>query len=145
VGYGADGEFYSITGHTFDHGAGMPAGRSFCDSHLQEQDGQCVVVGDPTEGALIVAAGKAGLTQQALEQEMPRLDTIPFESDFQYMATLHKSKPDQLIYVKGSTEAILKRCAQRLNTEGRLVPLDRTQVEGRCMAEQGYVPAFKSQ
>jgi len=41
-----------------------------------------VVVGDPTEGALIVAARKAGLTQQALEQEMPRLDTIPFESDF---------------------------------------------------------------
>jgi len=61
-----------------------------------------VVVGDPTEGALIVAASKAGLTQQALEQEMPRLDTIPFESDFQYMATLHKK--DQLIYVKGSTE-----------------------------------------
>jgi len=50
-----------------------------------------VVVGDPTEGALIVAARKAGLTQQALEQEMPRLDTIPFESDFQYMATLHKA------------------------------------------------------
>jgi len=62
---------------------GMPAGRSLCnDSHLQEQDGQCVVVGDPTEGALIVAARKAGLTQQALEQEMPRLDTIPFESTF---------------------------------------------------------------
>jgi len=90
---------------------------------------------------------KAGLTQQALEQEMPRLDTIPFESDFQYMATLHKNKPDQLIYVKGSTEAILKRCAQRLNTEGRLVPLDRTQVERSAdvMAEQGYAywPAKK--
>jgi len=41
-----------------------------------------VVVGDPTEGALIVAAGKAGLTQQALEQEMPRLDTIPLNQTF---------------------------------------------------------------
>jgi len=50
--------------------------------------------------------------------------------------TLHKSKPDQLIYVKGSTEAILKRCAQRLNTEG-LGPLDRTQVEQRCNGRAG--------
>jgi len=41
-----------------------------------------VVVGDPTEGALIVAARKVGLTQQALEQEMPRLDTIPLNPTF---------------------------------------------------------------
>jgi len=60
-----------------------------------------VVVGDPTEGALIVAARKAGLTQQALEQEMPRLDTIPFDQTF---STWRARKPDQLIYVKGSTE-----------------------------------------
>ncbi len=144
VGYGADGEIL-LNDRPSDL-ANAPAlqeclraGLLCNDSHLQEQDGQCVVVGDPTEGALIVAARKAGLTQQALEQEMPRLDTIPFESDFQYMATLHKSKPAQLIYVKGSTEAILKRCDQRLNTEGRLVSLDRTQVERSAdvMAEQG--------
>jgi len=55
------------------------------------------------------------------------------------MATLHKSKADKLIYVKGSTEAILKRCDQRLNSEGRVVPLDRAQVEQEAdaMAKQG--------
>ena len=45
--------------------------------------------GDPTEGALIVSAMKAGYDPRVLEQEMPRLDTIPFESARQYMATLH--------------------------------------------------------
>jgi len=67
-----------------------------------------------SEGALIVAAGKAGLTSSGTGNAQAGYDS--FESDFQYMATL-QSKPDQLIYVKGSTEAILKRCAQRLNTE----------------------------
>jgi Ca2+-transporting ATPase len=144
VGYGADGEIL-LNGQPVDL-ANAPALREclwaglLCnDSHLQEQDGQCVVVGDPTEGALIAAARKADLKSQALEQEMPRLDTIPFESEFQYMATLHESKPDMLIYVKVSTESILKRCHQRLNTEKRLVTLDRTQVEREAdaMAEQG--------
>lgn len=144
VGYGANGEIL-LNDQPADL-TNAPAlqeclqsGLLCNDSHLQQQDGQCVVVGDPTEGALIAAARKAGLTQQALEQEMPRLDTIPFESEFQYMATLHKSKPDQMIYVKGSTESILKRCDQKLNLEGRVVTLDRTQVEQEAdaMAEQG--------
>jgi len=144
VGYSADGEIL-FHGQLADlnHSPALQdclqAGLLCNDSHLQEQDGQYVVIGDPTEGALIVAARKAGLTQPDLEQEMPRLDTIPFESEFQYMATLHKSQPDKLLYIKGSTEAILKRCAQRLNAENRLVPVDRTQVEREAdaMASQG--------
>ncbi len=145
VGYGAEGEIILNGGQPANLTNApalqecLRAGLLCNDSHLQEQDGQCVVVGDPTEGALIVAARKAGLTQQVLEQEMPRRDTIPFESEFQYMATLHESKSDQLIYVKGSTESILKRCNQRLNPENRLVTLDHTQVEREAdaMAEQG--------
>jgi cation-transporting P-type ATPase F len=75
------------------------------DSHIQEQDEQLSVAGDPTEGALIISAQKAGLTLQALEETQPRLDTIPFESQFQYMATLHRqteSADYNIIYVKGS-------------------------------------------
>jgi len=71
--------------------AGMPASRSLCnDSHLQEQDGQCVVVGDPTEGALIVAAGKASLTSSGTGNAQAGYDS--FESDFQYMATLQANQ-----------------------------------------------------
>ncbi len=108
------------------------------DSHIQTKDGQ-LVVGDPTEGALIVAADKAGLTIQDLEQAQTRLDTIPFESLFQYMATLHQahaSDHDQTqaadryrIYVKGSVESILKRCDRQLNAKGELIDLEYKQIE----------------
>lgn len=117
----------------------LRAGLLCNDSHLREQDGEYGVAGDPTEGALIVVAHKAGLTRQALEEEMPRLDVIPFESQFQYMATLHQNNSDKLIYIKGSTEAILKRCNQKLNAEGHLAPLDSAPVESKAdaMARQG--------
>ncbi len=68
----------------------LKAGLLCNDSHLEEKDGQWQAIGDPTEGALIAVANKVGLTQPDLEREMPRLDVIPFESEFQYMATLHE-------------------------------------------------------
>lgn len=102
------------------------------DSHLQEQNGQISVAGDPTEGALIVSVQKAGMTRQTLEQEQPRLDTIPFESQYQYMATLHQQREltnRHRIYVKGSAEAILKRCHYQLDAKGQKIDLNRQQIE----------------
>lgn len=93
----------------------LRAGLLCNDSHLQEQDGQYTIVGDPTEGALIVVAQKAGLTKAFLEAQMPRLAIIPFESQFQYMATLHQSPSSNTIYAKGSMEAIFKRCDRMVN------------------------------
>ena len=90
------------------------------DSYLEPEMGQLKVAGDPTEGALIVAASKAGLRQQELSAAMPRLDVIPFDSQFQYMATLHQvrdGKDDNLhniIYIKGAVETILARCNSQL-------------------------------
>lgn len=117
------------------------------DSHLQaqdgqEKDGQVSVAGDPTEGALIVSAQKAGLTRQALEQEQPRLDTIPFESQFQYMATLHQQREPanrHRIYVKGSAEALLQRCHHQLDAKGQPIDLNSAQIEEAVaqMASQG--------
>ncbi|MCX7596645.1 MAG: HAD-IC family P-type ATPase [Fischerella sp.] len=94
------------------------------DSHLEKKNGKWVVVGDPTEGALITSATKAGFSQSTLANEMPRLDGIPFESEFQYMATLHETPRGKTIYVKGSAEAILKRCTLLLNTNGQPHPID---------------------
>ncbi|PLZ92032.1 carbonate dehydratase [Fischerella thermalis CCMEE 5196] len=120
----------------------IKAGLLCNDSHLEKKNGQWQVVGDPTEGALIVVANKVGITRSSLEEEMPRLDVIPFESEFQYMATLHKTASDQkqgTIYVKGSVEAILKRCQQMLDVEGNLIPLDAETIhqEVDAMAHQG--------
>lgn len=117
----------------------LRAGLLCNDSHLQEQDGQYTIVGDPTEGALIVVAQKAGLKKQVLEAQMPRLAVIPFESQFQYMATLHQTGSGNTIYVKGSMEAIFKRCDRMVNAQGQLEPLDRDQIERKAeaVAKQG--------
>jgi Ca2+-transporting ATPase len=94
------------------------------DSHLEMKDGRWVVMGDPTEGALIASGEKAGFSQAGLTKKMPRLDSIPFESDYQYMATLHRTPMGNTVYVKGSAEAILKRCSYMLNTDGQQRPMD---------------------
>ena len=112
------------------------------DASLQKEAGQWEVTGDPTEGALIVAAGKVGLTSSRLETDYPRLDTLPFESQYQYMATLHAESDNadrQRVYVKGSMEAILLRCDRQLNAQGQLVPLNPQPIEQvtQQMAAQG--------
>ncbi len=115
----------------------LKAGILCNDSHLEVKNGKWQVVGDPTEGALIAAANKAGLTQEVLE--MPRLDSIPFESQFQYMATLHQTDLTKTIYVKGSVETILNRCQQMLDAEGQPIEVNREQIEQEvnCLAKQG--------
>lgn len=76
------------------------------DSRIEEAAGDWRVEGDPTEGAMIVAARKAGLITQDEFASYPRLDAIPFESEHRFMATLHQ----HVIYLKGAIEAILERC-----------------------------------
>lgn len=81
------------------------------DAGLRHHDGQWKVDGDPTEGALLVLADKVGLDRHVVAQAWPRTDVIPFESDIQYMATLHHSHArEAVIYLKGSPEAVLSRC-----------------------------------
>jgi Ca2+-transporting ATPase len=82
------------------------------DSHLMQKDGQWEVTGDPTEAALIVSARKAGLKEEELHRRFPRIDSIPFESHLQYMATLHETRgggDHNVIFIKGALEKILER------------------------------------
>lgn len=99
----------------------------FCnDSMLVEKEDSWQVEGDPTEGGLLTAARKGGLDQDALHKEWPRLDSIPFESEHQYMATLHGSGDGaaQRVYMKGSVEAVLARCGSLLGGKGEVLALD---------------------
>ncbi|MBN1688063.1 MAG: cation-transporting P-type ATPase [Candidatus Omnitrophica bacterium] len=81
------------------------------DSRLLSEDGQWKAQGDPTEVALIAAARKAGLSEEQVNASRPRLHTIPFESQHQYMAVLVEEKKSgkQTIYVKGAVEKLLER------------------------------------
>ncbi|BAZ44705.1 ATPase, E1-E2 type [Chondrocystis sp. NIES-4102] len=129
----------------------LQAGLLCNDSQLEVKQGEWVVMGDPTEGALITAANKVGFTQTDLQQIMPRLDVIPFESEYQYMATLHRQEFSSIavdnsrdisqrkIYAKGSVEAILERCQQMLDVEGNTQPLQKEIIfrEAENMASQG--------
>ncbi|MBW4517860.1 MAG: HAD-IC family P-type ATPase [Timaviella obliquedivisa GSE-PSE-MK23-08B] len=109
------------------------------DSHLQLGDDQWEIVGDPTEGALLIAAEKAGLDRGALDTELPRLDVLPFSSKAQYMATLHQQGTDRGVYVKGSIEAILPRCRSLMNSQAEQTALDvaLTQQQAEAMAQKG--------
>lgn len=77
------------------------------------------IYGDPTEGALVVAAAKASFQKDDLEDKYPRVDEIPFDPKYRYMATFHKISMERLhVYVKGAPETILERCSQTLE-DGR--------------------------
>lgn len=96
------------------------------DADLVSDDGRWVVRGDPTEAALIISAAKGSLERAELEGELPRVDVVPFESQQQYMATLHApaAGADTIAFVKGSAERLLARCGMALGASGEPVSLD---------------------
>ena len=106
----------------------LVAGALCNDAQLKQTGHHWSVIGDPTEGGLLTAAAKADLSQSALSKSMPRLDSIPFESQYQYMASLHAAYP-QTIYVKGSVEALLRRCRDMMDATGNIVPIDVAAIE----------------
>ncbi|MDP3133159.1 MAG: HAD-IC family P-type ATPase, partial [Burkholderiaceae bacterium] len=126
------------------------------DAHLSHTDGRWTLAGDPTEGALLTLAMKAGVDPTDCLQARPRLDVIPFESDHRYMATLHpfgqgtcpgsasgeggeKADSGQVILLKGAPERVLSMCSQQREANGHDTPLDAAwwQAEVEAQARQG--------
>jgi magnesium-transporting ATPase (P-type) len=112
----------------------LRAGLLCNDARLAARDGTWAIEGDPTEGALIVAAGKAGMDAVLESERLPRRDVIPFESEYRYMATLHHDHAGRAFaYVKGAPERVLEMCShERHGSEDR--PLERAQWESRAHA-----------
>jgi len=90
----------------------LEAGVLCNDASLQAESGRWTVTGDPTEGALLTAAEKAGMKASEVRQESPRLDAIPFESENQFMATLHRMGEASVLLLKGAPEVLLSRCSE---------------------------------
>lgn len=95
------------------------------DTTLINTDGQWQIHGDPTEGSLMTLAYKSGLEHHYCQNQFPRIDVIPFESQHRFMASLHHDHAGhRFIYLKGAPERVLEMChLQRMRGED--VPLDR--------------------
>ena len=95
------------------------------DAGVFRRDGNWVLEGSPTEGALVVAGLKAGLDRAREEEMLPRKDNIPFSSENKFMATLHHDHQGRAwIYLKGAPERVMERCSLQAGVSEEEQPLD---------------------
>lgn len=121
-GYNPQGEFCYIDGETpvlelpGELKLMLTIGVLCNDSVLQKnQEEQWCILGDPTEGALIVAGAKGGLSYEKLKEKHPRIQEIPFESERKMMTTFHEGILDTLSSLtKGAPDIVLERCSHIL-------------------------------
>jgi cation-transporting ATPase F len=107
----------------------LACGAACNDARLVETDGRWGVIGDPTEGAMLAVAEKAGLARERVGHELPRTDAIAFSSERKYMATRHDGPDGPVVFVKGALERVLDICGSQMGPGGRSEPLDREVVE----------------
>ena len=92
---------------------------SDAEFEVNDETGERVLQGDPTEGAMVVFAEKSGIERRALEGEHPRVDVIPFESENQFMATLNGDpEGGRRVIVKGAPERVLSMCERARSNGG---------------------------
>jgi Ca2+-transporting ATPase len=92
------------------------------NASVQQQNGRWIVHGDPTEGALVVAARKCGLSGDVLEQRLPRLAEVPFSSERKLMSTLHRDADQEdrgIVFTKGAPDVLLARCVSEVVGDDR--------------------------
>jgi len=93
-------------------------------SRILKKDGSWVSEGNPTEGSLLTLALKAGLDPEEASRQWQRLDTIPFESEHKFMATLNHSGEEKRIFLEGAPESVIARCSAEMDQEGKTRELD---------------------
>jgi len=117
VGYEPKGEFHGSNSSLNpkddkDLSLLLTIGALCNNASLQSDNGTWRIMGDPTEGAIIVAAAKAGFDRAELEKQYPRVSEIPFTSERKRMTTIHQTpQAEQLAFMKGAPEILLERCS----------------------------------
>ena len=94
---------------------------------LREENGTWQVIGDPTEGALLVAAAKVALTKEGLEDRAPFEAEIPFDAERKMMTVIRRTADGNMAYVKGAPDVLLPRCTHRLTLDGLIEPMSEQQ------------------
>lgn len=101
------------------------------DSKLEKEAEKWVIKGDPTEGALVVAAAKAGLWKEELEKDALRIAEVPFSSERKLMTTVHLvSGKKKVAFMKGAPEVVLDKCT-KIYADGKVRKItaeDRTEM-----------------
>jgi Ca2+-transporting ATPase len=127
-GYAPEGAVRRPDGGAIDGALRAELERALCvadranNATVQEQDGRWSVQGDPTEGALLVAARKAGLSAAALDERLPRVGEVPFSSERKLMSTVHRDTQQDdrgVVFTKGAPDVVLTRCAFEFVGEDR--------------------------
>ena len=123
TGYAPEGEVTRYGGGPIDGPLRIELERALAvadrasNAVVQEQNGRWKVLGDPTEGALCVAAAKVGLKHELLDARFQRIGEIPFSSERKLMTTIHndaENKERLLVFTKGAPDVLLTRCSQEL-------------------------------
>lgn len=111
------------------------------DSRLdKDEDGAWKIMGDPTEGAMIVAAAKAGMDRTEMNAKQPRLQELPFDSKRKLMTTFHKNEAGQLVaYTKGAPDILISQCTKIMRRDGSIDAITPADIE--AVMEQNKVLA----
>ena len=125
---GADGRSVDSESHAALRWT-LLTGAACNDAALVERDGRWQIAGDPTEAAMLVAAAKAGHSASGIALDLPRVATIPFSSERQLMATLHRDAAandprSHVVLVKGAVERVLGACTSQLAADDAAGQLD---------------------
>jgi Ca2+-transporting ATPase len=121
TGYGISGEFFSSDKKTDPLSAELllRIGVLNNDAALTEKES---IIGDPTEGCLIVSAAKAGLKKSILNDHFPRVNEIPFDSERKRKSTVHRTIEGIMMYTKGAPDKVINLCSS-IDISGKVSPL----------------------
>jgi len=126
-----------INGHPLDL---LIKNASLCnDARLLKKEGEWIIEGSPTEGALQTLTAKTDHDLEKLKNKFARLDGIPFSSDYKYMATINNYEDKNIIFLKGAPEAVLNKCSEELkNNQTQTLDNSYWEVMQNKLAKQGY-------
>ncbi|MFZ5943119.1 MAG: cation-translocating P-type ATPase [Bacillota bacterium] len=135
VGYEPQGKFTKEKGEQISPAADkniefmLKGGALNSDAQLDFTDNRYKIIGDPTEGALVVAAEKAGLKKSELDKKYPRIGEIPFDSARKMMTTFHKMNDEVVSFTKGAPDILIARCKELLTPQGSIELTEQTRVK----------------
>jgi Ca2+-transporting ATPase len=144
--YTIDGEGYNVTGHFSRKGNDVNVSEEQLVEHalnaavacnnaqITLKNEQLVIVGDPTEVALLVAAAKGGIWREDLGVSYPRVKELPFDSERKRMTVVCEKEGQFEAFVKGAPEVILDRCTHILTRNGikKITASDRARMQQSC-------------